>query len=183
MCESRYVIGKSSIPGRPATGKPDDADGNDVRRLGDCVEGLRRGPVALRPTGAERPQIPGGAAFFRGPQFDLARVASRIRSMEHHLEALLAAQPVGRDGGVPSSPRPARRHIWCRCSTAPWFGARLRGWCERRPGKSGPWTLTRSRGGLSRMWGDVRGTDMTGRSVAGWGFVDGMGFAVGRNRD
>jgi hypothetical protein len=34
-------------------------------------------------------------------------------------------------------------------------------------------------GGVSRMWGDGDVGDMTGRSVAGWGFADGVGLALG----
>jgi hypothetical protein len=33
--------------------------------------------------------------------------------------------------------------------------------------------------GVSRMWGDGDAGDMTGRSVAGWGFADGVGLALG----
>jgi hypothetical protein len=33
--------------------------------------------------------------------------------------------------------------------------------------------------GVSRMWGDGDAGDMTGRSVAGWGIVDGVGLALG----
>ena len=36
--------------------------------------------------------------------------------------------------------------------------------------------------GVSRKWGDEERSDMTGRIVAGWKIVDGVGFAVGRNR-
>jgi hypothetical protein len=36
---------------------------------------------------------------------------------------------------------------------------------------------------VSRDWGDGDGSDMTGRVVAGWGIVDGVGFAVGQNGD
>jgi haloacetate dehalogenase len=51
-----------------------------------------------------------------------------------------------------------------------------------------PWTTTQKGrgsdcGGVSRMWGDGDVGDMTGRSVAGWGFADGVGLALGRNRD
>jgi hypothetical protein len=35
--------------------------------------------------------------------------------------------------------------------------------------------------GVSRGWGDKDGTSMTGRVFAGWGIVDGVGFAVGRD--
>jgi TnpA family transposase len=34
---------------------------------------------------------------------------------------------------------------------------------------------------VSRDWGGGDGSDMTGRVAAGWGIVDGVGFAVGRN--
>jgi hypothetical protein len=37
--------------------------------------------------------------------------------------------------------------------------------------------------GVSRDWGDGDGSDVTGRVVAGWGIVNGVGFAVGRNGD
>src|SRR5260370_36925885 len=37
--------------------------------------------------------------------------------------------------------------------------------------------------GVSRNWGDEDGSDMTGRAVAGWGIVDEVGFATGRNGD
>jgi hypothetical protein len=36
-----------------------------------------------------------------------------------------------------------------------------------------------SSSGVSRMWGDGDAGDMTGRSVAGWGIVDGVGLALG----
>jgi hypothetical protein len=36
--------------------------------------------------------------------------------------------------------------------------------------------------GVSRKWGDEERSDMTGRIVAGWEIVNGVGFAVGRNR-
>ena len=35
--------------------------------------------------------------------------------------------------------------------------------------------------GVPTNWGEEDGSDMTGRIVAGWGIVDGLGFAVGRN--
>jgi hypothetical protein len=37
--------------------------------------------------------------------------------------------------------------------------------------------------GVSRMWGDEDASDMTGPSVAGWGFADGVGLALGWNGD
>jgi hypothetical protein len=33
--------------------------------------------------------------------------------------------------------------------------------------------------GVSRMWGNGDVGDMTGRSFAGWGIVDGVGLALG----
>jgi hypothetical protein len=33
--------------------------------------------------------------------------------------------------------------------------------------------------GVPRMWGDGGAGDMTGRSIAGWGIVDGVGLALG----
>jgi hypothetical protein len=32
---------------------------------------------------------------------------------------------------------------------------------------------------VSSMWGDEDAGDMTGRSVAGWGFANGVGLALG----
>jgi hypothetical protein len=32
--------------------------------------------------------------------------------------------------------------------------------------------------GVPRMWGDGDAGDMTGRSIAGWGIVDGVGLAI-----
>ena len=41
--------------------------------------------------------------------------------------------------------------------------------------------LARTRGGLSRSWGDGDGNGMTSRAEAGWENVDGVGAAAGRN--
>jgi integrase len=41
------------------------------------------------------------------------------------------------------------------------------------------WLNHRGGTGLPRMWGDGDAGDMTGRSIAGWGIVDGVGLALG----
>jgi hypothetical protein len=56
---------------------------------------------------------------------------------------------------------------------------RIRRWLRSTVRKMGPVVPT----AVSRDWGDGDGSDMTGRVVAGWGIVDGAGFAVGRNGD
>ncbi|MEA2767861.1 MAG: hypothetical protein QOD93_823, partial [Acetobacteraceae bacterium] len=41
------------------------------------------------------------------------------------------------------------------------------------------WLNHRGGTGVPRMWGDGDAGDMTGRSIAGWGIVDGVGLALG----
>ena len=76
------------------------ADGDDRGGLGIVLKVFRGLSLAAGRQGAGRPQVPGGAALLHAPQHHLAGPAGRVRTLEQHLEALLAPEPGGRVRGL-----------------------------------------------------------------------------------
>src|SRR4051812_50055920 len=72
-----------------------DADGDDGGRLGGGCEAVSGLPLAAGRQGAQRPQVPRGAALFHGPQHHVAGAPRRVWELEKQLEKLFAGWPNG----------------------------------------------------------------------------------------
>lgn len=138
-------IGDSWVVG---CGRADHADEDDGSGLGDRGRSVSRSALQARRAWTRRSEIPRGAAFLHGAQRHVARAASGVRSLEQHLETVLAAEPLGYVRGVF---RRARGNEQKRASRADVRFHDRAGACVRGGRKRGQdcQALGRSRGGFS----------------------------------